>query len=395
MDNQKTDNKIQSHFSVVFLSNFFNHHQEPVARRLMELTNGSYRFIETMKMPEFIRHGGYKTYENCEYIIRSYKSEEEYAYAQNVINEADTVVYGLVDNMPLIKQRIKSGKLTIEYGERWLKRGWINILSPRLLKFLWYYHVHRVRPDACLCASGYAAKDFHKLKAYFGKCYKWGYFTEPEPCDIEAVLAQRRQHKVIKIMWVARMLKFKHPEVAIRAVKEIIDMGFKVKFDMYGEGPEFGKIQRLISTLGLDSIINLCGNIPNDEIMKQMKQHEIFLFTSNRGEGWGAVVNEAMSQGCLVIASKECGSAPILISHGQNGLIYKNNNLTDLVNQLKYALVNVVERENMSREAYRTINIDWSPGAAAKGLLQLIDFLKGKILAPPASGPASKDFGNP
>ncbi len=40
--------------------------------------------------------------------------------------------------------------------------------------------------------------------------------------------------------------------------------------------------------------------------------------TSHRGEGWGMVVNEALSCGCCVIANRELGAAPWLVEHGKN-----------------------------------------------------------------------------
>ena len=44
---------------------------------------------------------------------------------------------------------------------------------------------------------------------------------------------------------------------------------------------------------------------------------------SGRKEGWGAVVNEAMSSGCAVVADAEAGSVPYLIENSKDGFIYR------------------------------------------------------------------------
>lgn len=37
---------------IVFLSNYFNHHQQSLSNELFSLTNGNYYFIETMPIEE-------------------------------------------------------------------------------------------------------------------------------------------------------------------------------------------------------------------------------------------------------------------------------------------------------------------------------------------------------
>lgn len=46
-----------------------------------------------------------------------------------------------------------------------------------------------------------------------------------------------------------------------------------------------------------------------------MRESHIFIFTSDRGEGWGVVLSEAMANGCTVVASNKIGAAPFLVKH--------------------------------------------------------------------------------
>lgn len=75
------------------------------------------------------------------------------------------------------KARLLKGKLTLEYAERSLKKGWINLLSPTNLKMQLYYHLFFYnKPFYKLCASAFTAKDMLIQRAFVGKCYKFGYF---------------------------------------------------------------------------------------------------------------------------------------------------------------------------------------------------------------------------
>ena len=60
-----------------------------------------------------------------------------------------------------------------------------------------------------------------------------------------------------------------------------------------------------------------------------MEQADVFLFTSNYLEGWGAVLNEAMNSACAVVAGHGIGAVPFLLKHGKNGLVYKTGNFRE------------------------------------------------------------------
>ncbi len=94
-----------------------------------------------------------------------------------------------------------------------MKRGVINLLSPRLLKQQWYYHTScHGKPFYALCSSAYAAGDFRLMQSFKKKCYKWGYFTAVPDIDIEVIQKAKRNASTVKILWVARFLQLKHPE---------------------------------------------------------------------------------------------------------------------------------------------------------------------------------------
>ena len=108
-----------------------------------------------------------------------------------------------------------------------------------------------------------------------------------------------------------------------------------------------------------------------EEVRKHMEESEIFLFTSDRNEGWGAVLNEAMNSGCAVVASHAIGSVPYLIENKSNGLIYKDGDKDDLYIKVKYLLDFSQKRMKIGHAAYLTILNDWNAVKAAERVLTL------------------------
>lgn len=376
---------------IVFISNFLNHHQMPVAEKLYELTGGKYRFIEQEQMPESFRKGGYPTYDTTPFLIQYWRSPSLALEAKRLILEAEAVLYGNISDYSIIRQRLEKGKITFECGERWFKRGWINILSPRLIKSQIYYHLFfRNKPLYRLNASAYAANDMAKMYSFKNKMFKWGYFTTIP--SSHGTNPGSNADSNLKILWVARFLKLKHPELPVIAASRLKAQGYKFELNMYGSGPEFERIKALIDSLGLQNHVFLKGNLPNTEILEEMRRHDVFLFTSDRHEGWGAVLNESMSNGCAVIASEKIGSVPFLIEYGKNGLIFKDQSVDDLTSKLQLLFDNPSLCRELGERAMKTMREVWSPENAASSLLKLIEGINNGTPDIILSGPCSPAY---
>ena len=106
-----------------------------------------------------------------------------------------------------------------------------------------------------------------------------------------------------------------------------------------------------------------------------MEKSEVFLFTSDRHEGWGAVLNEAMNSACAVVANSAIGSVPFLMKHGENGYMYKDGDVEELYRNVKMLLDNSNERKRISKNAYKTIVEEYNPQNAAKKLVKLCEIM--------------------
>ena len=94
-----------------------------------------------------------------------------------------------------------------------------------------------------LCASAFTARDVNMVFAYPHKCFKWGYFTKVDTLDIESILSDKRGKN--RIMWCARFLKWKHPEMAVALAVRLKSAGYKFELNMFGSGEELDNIKKM------------------------------------------------------------------------------------------------------------------------------------------------------
>ena len=97
------------------------------------------------------------------------------------------------------------------------------------------------------------------------------------------------------------------------------------------------------------------------------------MFSSDRNEGWGAVVNEAMNSACAVVANSEVGSVPFLIKDGENGYMYKDKDVDDICAKIKMLLDDPDNQARVAKNAYFTMLNEWNPENAAKKFMVLAE----------------------
>ena len=187
-----------------------------------------------------------------------------------------------------------------------------------------------------------------------------------------------------------RFLAWKNPAKAVHAAKRLKDEGFDFKLSMIGSGEEEGHILKLIDEMQLHDYVELLGVMPPEKVRTHMDKCDIFLFTSGMQEGWGAVLNEAMNSACAVVAGNAIGSVPFLLQDGVNGLVYNDGDDNDFLNKVRSLMHERTLREELGKNAYKTLADQWNASAASDNLLKLCNYLlSGKTGSNIKSGPCS------
>lgn len=376
---------------VVIISNYINHHQVPLADILYSSLNRDFYFIETSPMPQSMKIIGYPEYSSRPYVIQAWQSAQAKSFSYEVCELADVLIFSTSYSYDYLRKCYRSGQICFEVGERWLKKGFLNMFSPRFVRWLCEYHSYYKKHGFYrLCSGAYVKYDVNLFGAYNNRCYKWGYFTKVDNIN-QDIFLKHNSDGLVRIMWCARFIGWKHPELPIKLAYRLKRLGYSFVIDMFGSGEKINDMKILSKSLHVEDVVNFCGNKPNDEILNEMREHDVFLFTSDRNEGWGAVLNEAMANGCVVVASDEIGAAPFLINDKSNGFLFKSTDIDDLEKQVIFLIEHPKERQKSALEAYRNITEQWSPQNAAQQLLSLIRAIKlGDISLIPESGPCSR-----
>lgn len=368
---------------ILFISNYYTHHQQPLCEALDRLTEHQFTFVELETFPEERKSLGWQRQTSVPF-VKQY--EELLRSENNEIMTADVVIIGSAP-LSIIRNRLKAHKLVFLYAERIFKSGYQPLKwLPRLYRFWLRYGRHRSM--YLLAASAYTTGDYVRHGAFCGKSYRWGYFPEAKKYDIHELHAGRNP---LKMLWCGRLLDWKHPEAALSVAKRLKEDGYSFEMEFIGNGPLKAELKLQAQENGLSDCVRFLGSMSTSEVRAYMEATGIYLFTSDFKEGWGAVLNEAMNSGCAVVASHAIGAVPFLLRHGENGLIYHNGNTDELYEHVKFLLDQPERQRQLGIKAYQTIDEVWNANNAAERFLKLVEQIqRGGHCRLYEAGPCSK-----
>lgn len=375
--------------SIVFVSNYINHHQIPFCNAMNRLLKGNFTFVQTEPMEEERVRMGWHEAERPEYVRLFYQEEED---CRKLIADSDVVLFGGTDDESYIRERLKSGLPVIRISERLYKTGQWKAVSPRGLVKKYRDHTrYRNAPVYLLCAGGYVASDFHIIKSYPGKMFCWGYFPEKKRYNVEELLARKGYGKdrIPCLLWAGRMIHWKHPELAIQTAGYLKEKNLQFHMDIIGDGELRPRMQELAERLELGDCVTFLGYQSPEAVRGYMEKADIFLFTSDRQEGWGAVANEAMNSACVLIADHMIGAVPFLVKNGGNGLVYEDGKGEHLFSLTERVVKDRIYCRQLARKAYETIEKVWNAENAAGQLLKLTEGILGSGAGPEEAGKAA------
>lgn len=322
--------------------NCISPHQVPLARELVArlgVENFRYVYLES-ELSDRKRMGWSEHLD--EWMISAS------ADTQDFVDACDVLLTGIRD-VDLFQRRERAGLKTFYMGERWFKPiggwlvvggwrleislpGWVRMLVPsyrrmakRFVKWI------ENDPNGRVLAIGpWARKDMLRLGVPESKILPWGYFVAPSTNQTSNI--KRQTSNVLHILWVGRMLDWKRVDTIIRALHEVKGKGegerWSVQLTLVGDGPEKPRLQRLAACIlkkASSSIVRLRPSpspvsiafLPSQPIAKIreiMCAHDVYVLSSDEGEGWGAAVSEALEEGMHVVGTYEAGASGAILS---------------------------------------------------------------------------------
>mgnify|MGYP002802135982 CR=1 FL=1 len=211
---------------VLFISNYFNHHQKPLSDALFQLTAQQYAFAATVPLSQERNQMGWTD------TTEEYTRDVDSISLPTQINQADVIITGSAPE-EYVKIAIRKKKLIFRYSERPLKNGVdLRKYLPRFVR--WHWRNPPGKPIYLLSASAFAAADYKKFGLFRERAYKWGYFPETRRyAHINSLIAGKDRSS---ILWVGRFLDWKHPDAALQAVRTLHNEGLSFHLNLIGTG---------------------------------------------------------------------------------------------------------------------------------------------------------------
>lgn len=360
---------------ILQVTNFISHLQTPLAKKLVSIIGAkNFRLAALHTLDSDRINLGWSDKEDQSWIIRVKENKSKQSEFKNWWNEADVVICGEREFEGML-DRTNNNKLCFYFSERWWKPpiGVARLFSPNFLKmFIKFKRLTQNSNFHYLPIGPYASNDIDLFFNLNGRKWRWGYFSK-NFSSLQKV--SYKKSEVIKILWAGRMLKWKRVDTLIYALADLSKKGLTVKLSLIGDGPEKINLKKLSAQLLSSNQCSFIDPIDSWKIPSEMKKNNIYVLSSSSYEGWGFVINEAMSNGCAIVASKSAGAAAAMIINDVNGLLFESGNWHELSAQLMRLINNKELRYKLINNAKTTIKDKWSSDCAANRFVTVADAL--------------------
>ena len=212
-------------------------------------------------------------------------------------------------------------------------------------------------------------RGFRPLIRHHGRVGAVVFLTNAQRADMESVLGPQDHFYVIPhaapsgtaapvtveverdadlVVMMARLEHQKRVEDAIEVFALVLRDHPGARLEIYGDGPERGRLQAEIDRRGLGASITLAGYTDNPAAV--YRRAALSILTS-RYEGFGLVVLESLSHGCPPVSYDIKYGPPELISHEQNGILVEDGDTAAMAAAASRLLGDHALRERLSQAA--------------------------------------------
>jgi glycosyltransferase involved in cell wall biosynthesis len=182
------------------------------------------------------------------------------------------------------------------------------------------------RAIGLLPVASLGARFFSSLGAPMEAIYPFGYFRSGQRCpERDSGKPEKRR---IEVLFVGQLISRKGVDLLLSSLAPLFAECPDLSLVLVGRGDLLPALQREVEAMGGSSRVMFEGALPAEAIPGRMTRAALLVLPS-RWDGWGVVVNEALSAGVPVIVSDRCGAAD-LIRDGVNGYVFPSENAAAL-----------------------------------------------------------------
>ncbi len=203
----------------------------------------------------------------------------------------------------------KMGSLSEPYN----KDGWKGMLRTLKYKYQSFRYYKHMSFFLAVGKEGVATYTGLGFDARY--VYPWAYFINVPLAHKPASPVPARK----RIIYGGRL----EPGKGIYNFVSLLAQSPKEKYtlDIFGSGPDEGKIKELVAAMHLEGTIRFQPFMPYNEMVQQYKNYDWVVLPSSAKDGWGVVISEGMLNGLKAICSSICGVS-WAIKDDFNGIVF-------------------------------------------------------------------------
>ena len=143
---------------------------------------------------------------------------------------------------------------------------------------------------------------------------------------------------VFTIVSTGRLTWIKGYNYALLGIKKIVDKGYRVRYEIIGEGSSIDELTFIVDKLELRDSVVFRGNLNRAKVKEALENADVFLLPS-LSEGVSNAALEAMSMEIPVISTKVGGMSEV-IANGENGIVINEMQPDEIADSLMYLIKN-------------------------------------------------------
>lgn len=286
--------------------------------------------------PQRLSAGWSELPEHSEYLQPWRKFGDKLHFTQRLLWDEIVILPGFFHYSALPLQhyirRVFSQGLTLLWSEPFLAHPRTSH-SPALMSVrrLLLRGVNSTRYHFLAMGEG-ADRDYAKLG--ITKWCAWEFCFSVQMPDRPASHRRADENLPVQILYCGVLEHRKGPDLLVRALSDPSLRDERWILKVLGSGSMAEKLGRQVRDAGLSERVRFYGTLGINDTRRILFDGDILVLPS-RFDGWGAVVNEAMSAGLSVVASSHVGAARTMINDGTDGFLFPSGDHIALAKVLR------------------------------------------------------------
>lgn len=256
-----------------------------------------------------------------------YNSIDQVSYSKvlyNLLRKKYTTVifhgifYGKM--IPLILFLRKSKTIILSESFNPHKNNWLSTLAKKI--YVTAFNLGSGNTQLVALGSKKTKDQYEQLGLRLNNFHKSAYLPKLQGCFNKN---KKRVNNKIQLAFIGQFIERKNIDMLIKLVlsKEWAKLIGEVEIYLIGDG-------KLEGSLDVPNNVKILYAQGHNQVLDKLEEIDVLLLPSYF-DGWGAVVNEAISRGCALLLSPQVGAGEMFLKNGENGYLISVDNYLDII----------------------------------------------------------------